>query len=138
MSTFELQVIATNRTFFSGMCKQIIVSSTDGLLGILANHEAAVVALVEGGMRIQTETGEWITAVTGIGHVQIDANKVIVLVDFAETPEEVDERRAQESLEKAQEDLRQDQSLLEFHMSQAKLARAMARLAVKRKYGGMK
>lgn len=133
-----MQVIATNRTFFSGMCKQIIVSSTDGLLGILANHEAAVVALVEGGMRIQTETGEWITAVTGIGHVQIDANKVIVLVDFAETPEEVDERRAQESLEKAQEDLRQDQSLLEFHMSQAKLARAMARLAVKRKYGGMK
>lgn len=138
MSTFELSVIATNRTFYKGLCKQIIISAVDGLMGILANHENAVVALVEGEMRIHTDAGEWITAVTGIGHVQIADNKVVVIVDFAERPEEVDERMAQEALEEAQEEMRQDQSLLEFHISQAKLARAMARLSVKRKYSTFK
>ena len=138
MSTFELNVIATNRTFFSGMCKQIIISSTDGLMGIMAHHESCVVALKEGEMRIHTENGEWITAVTGVGHVQVSDNKVVVLVDFAERPEEVDERMAQEALAEAQEEMRQEQSLLEFHISQAKLARAMARLSVKRKYSNFK
>ncbi len=131
-----MNVIATNRTFYSGLCKQIIISSADGSMGIMAHHESSVVALVEGEMRIQTDAGEWITAVTGVGHVQISDNKVVVLVDFAERPEEVDERMAQEALEEAQEEMRQEQSLLEFHISQAKMARAMARLAVKRKYTG--
>ncbi|MBR5468558.1 MAG: ATP synthase F1 subunit epsilon [Firmicutes bacterium] len=136
MSTFELSVIATNRTFYKGICRQVVVSSTDGLLGIMANHERAVVAIVEGETRIQLEDGEWITAVTGIGYVQIQDNKVLIIVDFAEKPEEVDERMAQQALEEAQEEMRQKQSLMEFHISQAKMARAMARLSVKKKYSG--
>lgn len=136
MSTFELSVIATNRTFYKGICKHVVVTSTDGLLGIMANHERAVVAIVEGETRIQLENDEWITAVTGIGYVQIQNNKVLIIVDFAEKPEEVDERMAQQALEEAQEEMRQKQSLMEFHISQAKMARAMARLSVKKKYSG--
>ena len=56
------------------------------------------------------------------------------LVDFAEKPEEIDERRAREALERAQEAMRQKQSIQEYHMSQANIARAMARLAAKRQY----
>ena len=134
MSTFELNVIATNRTFYSGLCKQMIITSVDGQMGIMAHHERCVVALAEGETRIQTENEEWIVAVSGVGYAQIEDNKVVVLVDFAERPEEVDERRAQQALEEAQEELRQAQSLLEHHISEAKLARAMARLAFKKKY----
>lgn len=134
MNTFELKVIAINRIFFSGKCKQVIVSATDGSIGIMAHHENSVLALVEGPIRIQKEDGEWIEAVTGIGHVQIAYNRVSVIVDFAEKPEEIDERRAQEALERAQEAMRQKQSIQEYHMSQANIARAMARLAAKRQY----
>lgn len=134
MNTFELKVIAINRIFFSGKCRQVIVSATDGSIGIMAHHENSVLALVEGPIRIQTEDGEWIEAVTGIGHVQIAYNRVSVIVDFAEKPEEIDERRAQEALERAQEAMRQKQSIQEYHMSQANIARAMARLAAKRQY----
>jgi len=135
MNTFELSVIATNRVFYKGMCRQIVVSSTDGSRGIMANHESAVVAVVAGETRIQTENGEWITAVTGIGYAQVGDNKVLLIVDFAERPEEVDERMALQALEEAQEEMRQKQSLMEFHISQAKMARAMARLSVKKKNG---
>jgi F-type H+-transporting ATPase subunit epsilon len=49
-------------------------------------------------------------------------------VDFAEKPEDIDAKRAKEAKERAEEQLRQKQSLQEFHHSQASLARAMTRL----------
>lgn len=134
MNTFELKVIAINGIFFSGKCRQVIVSAVDGSIGIMAHHENSVLALVEGPIRIQKEDGDWIEAVTGIGHVQIAYNRVSVLVDFAEKPEEIDERRAREALERAKEAMRQKQSIQEYHMSQANIARAMARLAAKKQY----
>ena len=134
MNTFELKVIAIDKTFFTGKCQQVIVSATDGSIGIMAHHENTVMALVEGPMRIQLEDGTWLEAVTGIGHAQIAYNRVTILVDFAEKPEEIDERRAKEALERAQEAMRQKQSIQEYHMSQANMARAMARLAVKKHY----
>lgn len=133
MNTFELKVVAINRIFFNGKCKQVIVSAADGSIGIMAHHEKSVLALVEGTMRIQTENDEWIEAVTGVGHAQIAYNRMSIIVDFAEKPEEIDERRAQEALERAQEAMRQKQSIQEYHMSQANIARAMARLAMKKR-----
>lgn len=134
MNTFELRVVATNRTFFKGKCKQVIVTAEDGLIGIMGHYEDAVIALVEGELRIQLEDDSWVEAVTGVGHVNVAYNRVSILVDFAESPEEIDEVRAQEALVRAQEALRQKQSIQEYHMSQANMARAMARLTVKKHY----
>lgn len=134
MSTFYLKVIAINKTFYSGMCQQVIVTSADGSMGIMAHHEDMVMAITEGPMRIQTEDGTWIEAVSGIGHVRVAYNRVTIIVDTVERPEEIDARRAQEALERAEEAMRQKQSIQEYHMSQANMARAMARLAVKKRY----
>ena len=59
MNTFELKVIAIDKTFFTGKCQQVIVSATDGSIGIMAHHENTVMALVEGPMRIQLEDGSY-------------------------------------------------------------------------------
>ena len=50
--------------------------------------------------------------------------------DFAEKPEEIDIRHAQEQKERAEERIRQKQSIQEYYHSQASLARAMNRLRV--------
>ena len=55
-------------------------------------------------------------------------NRATVIVDTCEYPEEIDVRRAKEAKERAEEQLRQKQSIEEYHMSKASLARAMARL----------
>ena len=47
--------------------------------------------------------------------------------------EEIDIRRAQEAKERAEEQLRQKQSIQEYHMNQMALARAMTRLKVTHK-----
>ena len=51
-------------------------------------------------------------------------------LSFFWRPEEVDVNRAKEALERAQERLRQKQSIQEYHMNQLALSRAMARLRV--------
>ena len=55
-------------------------------------------------------------------------NRVTVLADTVERPEEVDANRAKEALERAQERLRQKQSIQQYYHTQASLARAMNRL----------
>ena len=56
-----------------------------------------------------------------------------IVVEFAEHPGEIDAKRALEAKERAQEQLRQKQSIQEYHHSRAALARAMARLRESRK-----
>ena len=55
-------------------------------------------------------------------------NRVTVLADSIERPEDIDLKRAQDAKERAQEQLRQKQSQQEYYISKASLARAMARM----------
>ena len=130
-NTFYLKVIAANRVFYSGRCRSIIVPEFDGQKEILAHHEDMVIAVDEGEMRFQPEGSDnWEYAVVGMGFVEIVNNRVTLLVDTAEKPEEIDIRHAQEQKERAEERIRQKQSIQENYHSQASLARAMNRLRV--------
>ena len=115
-NTFLLNVTACDRVFFEGRCKQVVIPLEDGEKEIQAHHENMVFAVEVGELRIQTEDGEWITGVVGTGFAQ----------DTAEHPEEIDVRRAKEAEERAREQLRQKQSIKEYYMSKASLARAMS------------
>lgn len=128
MNTFSLKVIACDRVFFDGRCEQVVLPLHDGEKAIQAHHENMVFAVNVGELRIQTEDGSWITGVVGSGFAQVINNRVSVLVDTAEHPDEIDVRRAKEAKERAKEQLRQEQSIREYHMSKASLARAMSRL----------
>lgn len=129
MSSYYLKIIAANREFFSGKCQSLIVPAFDGQKEILAHHEAMVIAVDDGEMQFMPEgSGTWQKAVVGKGFVQIAHNRVTLLVETAERPEEIDIARAEEARIRAEEKLRQKQSIHEYYHSSASLARAMARL----------
>ena len=128
MNTFYLKVIACDRVFFEGRCQQVPLPLFDGQQAIQAHHENMVFSVEVGELVIQKEDGTTITGVTGTGFAQMINNRATVIVDTCEYPEEIDVRRAKEAKERAEEQLRQKQSIEEYHMSKASLARAMARL----------
>lgn len=64
----------------------------------------------------------------GTGFAEIVNNRVTLLVDTAERPEDIDVRRAEEQRERAEEQMRQKQSTQEYYHTRASLARAMNRL----------
>ena len=128
-NSFYLKIIAANRVFYSGRCRSIIVPEYDGQKEILAHHEDMVIAVNDGEMRFQPEGSDnWEYAVVGIGFVEIVNNRVTLLVESAERPEEINVARAREAKERAEEQMRQKQSIHEYYHSRASLARAMARL----------
>ncbi len=135
MSKFYLKVISSNRIFYEGFCTCLIIPSVDGEKAIMAHHEEVIVAVDNGEMRMQKEEGgEWSYAVLGKGFCMVANNRVTVLADTVERPEEVDATRAKEALERAQERLRQKQSIQEYHMTQAAMARALTRLKETEKF----
>ena len=129
MNTFSLKVIASDKVFFDGKCGIIIVPALDGEQAIMFHHEDMVIATKEGEVRFkEKEDDDWTKVAVGVGFVYISHNRVIMLVDTAERPEDIDRVRAEAALERAKEQLRQKQSIEEYHRSKASLARAMARL----------
>ena len=128
-NSFYLKVISANRIFFSGKCESVVVPEFDGEKEILAHHENMVIAINRGDMRFKPEgESEWQEAVVGMGLVEIMNNRVTLLVETAEHPEEIDMARAKEAKERAEEQMRQKQSIREYYHSRASLARAMARI----------
>ncbi|MBU3875891.1 ATP synthase F1 subunit epsilon [Faecalicatena sp. AGMB00832] len=130
MDTFGLKIIASDRVFYEGRCRKLILPAPDGEMGILANHENMVIAVNVGDARMEIEEGNWVDVAVGRGFAEVVNNRVTVLVDTAERPEEIDVRRAEEAKERAEEQMRQKQSIQEYYRTQASLARAMNRLKV--------
>ncbi len=135
MNTFSLKIIASDKVFYDGKCGIVIVPALDGEKAIMAHHENMVIATKVGEVRFKAdENEEWRRAVVGTGFVHIANNRVTMLVDTAERPEDIDAVRARQAYERAQEQLRQKQSIQEYYVSKASLARAMVRLKESGKY----
>ncbi len=134
---FFLHVIAAEKIFYEGYAQCLIVSTVDGLTSFLSHHCQAIVALSQGELSIKKPDGTWINVVAGVGSMVFANNRATVLVETCETQDELDERRAREALERAQERMRQHQSMREYHMTQAAMARALSRLKFKEKGTGV-
>ena len=129
--TFYLEIVTPERQFFTGDAEALILPSVDGEIGVYPGHEPAVTAVEPGELRYKAG-GRWEPAAVGAGFAEIRQDRVILLVGFAEHPEEIDRKRAEAARERAEERLRQKQSIHEYYHSKAALARAMARLKTRR------
>ena len=104
MDTFGLKIIASDKVFYEGRCRKLIIPAPDGEKGILANHENMVIAIVVGTAKVQLAgEDEWKDLAVGSGFAEIVNNRVTLLVDTAERPEDIDVRRAKEQQERAEE-----------------------------------
>ena len=135
MNTFGMNVVASDKTFCQGRGVSITLPAKDGGITILAHHADMMVAIVPGEIFIETDKGEKLVGVCGGGFAQVINNRVTVLVDTMERPEDIDVKRAQEAMERAQEQLRQKQSQQEYYISKQVLSRAMARMKATRDRG---
>lgn len=129
--TLYIEIEACNRHFYEGACESLILPTIDGEYGVLCGHEPVVMAVNAGEARLKVD-GQWKKAFLGEGFAEILPTGVILLVDTAEWEEEIDIRRAEEAMARAKERMRQKQSVFEYHNSKADLARAIARLHVRR------
>lgn len=137
MSDFYLKMISSNGVFYEGLCNSLIIPAPDGERAVMAHHEELMIAVTEGEARFRKKEGEaFASVVVGRGYCQVANNRVVLLTDTIERPEDIDEKRAREALERANERLRQKQSIREYHMTRAAMARALARIRESEKFAG--
>ena len=129
--TLYLEIITPEKQFFTGNVEGIVLPALDGQYGVQPGHEPVVTALRPGTVRFQTD-GTPHEVVVSDGFAEIMPDYCILLVSSAERPDEIDRARAERAKERAEERLRQKQSIREYHLSKAALARAMARLKATR------
>lgn len=134
MSTFQVFILAADRVFYEGPCESIVVPTSQGQYGILAHHSNLISAVIPGTLRYQIPGQPARLASVSGGLVKVEDNEVLVLVDTAEHPEEIDENRARRAADEAREELLQRRSIQEYRIAQSNLARAISRLQVKSSY----
>lgn len=135
MESFQVHILAADKNFYEGPCVSLTIPTSDGELGILAHHSSMIAAIQPGTLRYQVPGEPPRLAAVSPGMVKVENNDVLVLVDSAERPEEIDAARAKREADEAREALLQKRSRQEHQIAQATLARALNRLRVKAKGG---
>ncbi|RKJ42140.1 ATP synthase F1 subunit epsilon [Acutalibacter sp. 1XD8-33] len=134
MAEFQVHILAADKTFYEGPCESLTIPTSDGEQCILAHHSSMIAAVLPGTLRYRVPGQPVQTAAVSPGMVKVEHNDVLVLVDSAERPEEIDEARARREADQAREALLQKRSRQEYQVAQATLARALNRLRVKSSY----
>ena len=131
MDNFPVHILAADEPFYEGPCESLSVPTITGMYGVLAHHTNVILAIVPGTLRYRCEGEEEKLAAVSAGMMKVENGEVLVLVDSAERPEEIDANRAKEAADRAKEELLQKKSIQEYRMAQSNLARALSRLQVK-------
>lgn len=131
MENFPVHILAADEPFYEGPCQSISVPTTTGMYGVLAHHTNVILAIVPGTLRYRCEGEDEKLAAVSAGLMKVENGEVLILVDSAERPEEIDANRAQRAADRAKEELLQEKSIQEYRMAQSNLARALSRLQVK-------
>jgi F-type H+-transporting ATPase subunit epsilon len=129
---FELATPA--RMLVSVEADEVVAPGVEGYFGVLPGHAAMLTTLKPGEVTYRSGQTEHHLAVLG-GFAEVRAERVIILAENAERPEEIDRTRAERARQRAEMRLqgRSPDGLVEeidFARALEALARALTRLLV--------
>ena len=133
MSTFTVHILAADKVLYEGDCESLIIPTPWGQYGILAHHCKAICAIVAGRLTYRAPGEKDQYAAVSDGLVKIEDNDVLILVDTAERPEDIDVNKARAIADASREAILQKRSIREYREAQAALARAISRMDVHKK-----
>ena len=124
----RLQIITPMKTILDEEVDSVILSTTEGEMGVLYDHEPAVVLL---GYKTLSYTQDEVKkyATTLGGFAEITKDKIVVLTDASEFADEIDLERAKRAKERAEKRL--SDSNMDHLRAEIALKRAIARINLK-------
>jgi F-type H+-transporting ATPase subunit epsilon len=95
---------------------------------VLFNHAPLLSSLDVGPLKVKNTQGVDTVYATGGGYLEVRENNVVVLVESAEKPEEIDVERARAARVRAEERLKAHDASFDSVRAELALARALNRL----------
>jgi F-type H+-transporting ATPase subunit epsilon len=125
-----LEIATPTRLAVSDQVDEVVVPGIEGYFGVLPGHAPFLTTLGIGEITYRKGREEFHLAVAG-GFCEVRNDKVIVLADMAERPEEIDRDRAERARQRAEQRLAgRTQEEIDYARASAALARALTRLQV--------
>ncbi len=126
--SFKLNIVEPDGVFYEGEIDMLEFNTTEGEIGVLPGHIPMTVIIKPGIMTIYETGGDEKKAAVHAGFAEILQDKVTILAEVVEWPEEIDTARAEAAYERAQERIQQKDPGTDMVRAEAALLRAMARI----------
>ena len=136
MDSFRLHFMASEHMVYDGDAESVSLMTTEGSIGILAHHSNLIMAVVPGiveyvpageDAKAAGLSGKQVVVVSD-GLLKVENNEVMILVDTAEHPDDIDEARAKRAEEQAREALRGANSNRDVAIASVEILRGMSRI----------
>jgi len=129
MAELTLEVATPTRLVVAETVDEVVVPGSEGYFGVLPGHAPLLATLGIGELMYRKDTAQYYLALTG-GFAEVRNDKVIVLAENAERPDEIDKERAQRAKERAERLLSGREPDVDYARAQTALTRAVIRLQV--------
>ena len=137
MSLIHVDVVSATEEIYSGDAKCVFAPASMGEIGVYPLHVPLISTLKPGEVRVETEDGVESIYVSG-GIVEVQPHTVTIFSDTAIRANDLDESKAIEAKQRAEEAMANAQSDQEVSTTQAALAESMAQLQMISKMRGRK
>ena len=127
--TMKLQVITPDKEFFNGDATMVELNTANGEMGIFPQHIPLTVAVEPGVLKIHQDK-EVKKAALISGFIQIMPEKLTILAESCEWPEDIDGARANEARIRAERRLSEGSAEVDVARAEAALHRALVRLSL--------
>ena len=136
-TTIQVDVVSAEESIFAGQAEFVALPGEAGELGIYPRHTPLITRIKPGVVRIKVpgKTEDEQIFVAG-GILEVQPHVVTVLADTAIRGKDLDEAKAREALQRAEEARRTANSDLEIAKAEAELSSMAAQLAAIRKIRG--
>lgn len=127
--TVHVDVVSAEASIFSGLAEFVVVPGEMGELGIFPRHNALMTRIKPGSVRIKHPDQEQLEHIyVSGGMLEVQPGVVTILADTAIRGGDLDEARALEAKQAAEEAIKNRASDIDYAQAQAELAEAIAQL----------
>ena len=128
-NTFQLEIVTPSRLLVKDVAEEAQIPGLSGYLGILPGHAPLITELAVGVITYKSN-GAAHTLSVAWGFAEVLPDKVTILAEAAERPQEIDIARAEKSKARAEERLKSNSSDVDYDRAEDALQRAETRLNV--------
>ena len=128
----QLQIVSADRSLVNERVDEVEIPGADGYFGVLPGHTPLLAVLGMGDLWYRQGPGEANTHHIAIayGFAEVQPDRVTILAQLAEKPEEIDVARAQAAKKRAEERLAKPTVDMDFERARSALMKALIRLQV--------
>lgn len=127
---FGIEIITPDRVFYTGEGTMIEFNTAAGEIGVYKKHIPLTTVLAPGVVKIHKDGEEDVTAAVHSGFAEILPDKVTLLAEIAEWPNEIDKNRAEAALKRAEERLANKTEAIDVKRAEFALRKALVRIDI--------